>query len=62
MKISFLTQIKKVTIKSLVSLDKSCQVLLEIGPQDNFEEILKELTSFKADEIVSGGLVSRNGE
>lgn len=62
MKISFLAQIKKVEVKSLVSLDKSCHVLLEIGAQDNFEDILKELISFKADEVISGGLVSKGGE
>lgn len=62
METSFLAVIKKVEIKALVSLDKSCQVLLEFGPQDNFDEILKDLTGFKASEVVSVGVVSKDGK
>jgi hypothetical protein len=49
--VSFEALIKKIEVKSLVSLDRGCQILLELDGND--DELIKSLIELhRADELV----------
>jgi len=51
MEVTFLALIKKLAIKSLVSLDKECQLILRFQADDNILDKLNRL--HKPDEMVT---------